>query len=869
MDNRQQFFDKVLPYVRKPNRYTGSELNVIRKEKVDFRWALAFPDLYEIGMSHLGMGILYHRINSLSESISAERVFLPDMDAIERMRLEGLSLSTLETYTPLNKVDILGFSLNYELSLPAVLEMLDLGSIPVLSADREENDPIVVAGGPLVFNPEPLADFIDLFVIGDGEEIVHKIILEYLSARKNSESRIGVLRRLAQIPGIYYPAGYNVAQDSSGRTVAAQPDDISLPKVVKAEILHELKAEYYPSSPLVPMIETVHDRITLEIMRGCTSGCRFCHAGNVYRPVREREVQDIVNQAMKNIESTGWNEISLLSLSTSDYNDLVPLLKSLRETFRGMGIHLSFPSLRAESFTEEMLNAFPEGRKGGITFAPEAGTQRLRGVINKHVKDEDILKASKLAYENEYNGVKLYYMIGLPTETIDDLDAIVDLSLKVAGLRKRKSQKISVSVNAFAPKSHTPFQWHKMESIDEIRKKSDYIRNKLKGTVVRFSGNDPAGTWIESAISRGDRNLGKVLYQVWKSGGIREAWSDQFSPERWWKAFREAGLRIEDYTQNYLVTDQLPWNHISKGITHKFSEQEWNRSVVGESLADCRHGECNSCGLQKFIEKNSTVCNRFIGKESKMVESIPLKEAPRKLPGGCGQVLRLRYSRDILLRWTGHLDIVRMWDRAIQRSKIPVAYSQGFHPHQKVSFGPPLPLGLVSEDEYIDIELAQEISLEDVVEDLRPSIAGDITLLAAAIYDKKPGSLSSTLRYIDYSFSIDAYPGIDRKIKEWLELESYPIERTKRDKTRTIDIRAFVESIEQQDDTVRKIRLRVNNGSMARLTELGLALADTPNLFINASRTAVFIDDNGTICRPMESKSNPPVLYQSLRRIEQ
>ncbi len=852
---------KFFPRVRKPNRYSGQELNRICKPRPELRWALAFPDLYEIGMSHLGLRLLYHRVNHALAEVSAERVYLPEEDAAALMRHEKIPLYTLESKTPLGEVDVVGVNLSCEMAMPGVLELLDLGRIPIYSKDRGEHDPIVIAGGPVVYNPEPVADFLDAVVVGDGEDVIVEISRAMLSAKRAGLSRAAKLDRLARIDGIYVPGRYNLRTDGDGRPLPVAPEDTDVAPVVHGRTVTELRPEFYPQKPLVPLVEIIHDRLSVEVMRGCTRGCRFCHAGMVYRPVRERPAREVIDQVVANIDSTGYEEISLLSLSTSDYGPLPQLIDGLREALRGKGVSLAFPSLRPDSFTREMAREWPEGRKGSLTFAPEAGTQRLRDMINKNSRECDLLRAVEIAFREGYTGIKLYFMIGLPGETRKDIDGIFDLAEGVARLRTRGGQKVTVSVSPFAPKAHTPYQWFGQESTDQMREKLSYLRRRFGKSSVRFTGHDPDRALFESALARGDRRLSRVIERVWRCGGVLESWSDRFDSGRWYEAFREEGLDPREFVRARMPGGDIPpWSHISKGIEERFLHLEWKKSQKRKATPDCRDGRCVGCGLTDFIPPEQDVCNSYAGSRE-----VPGAKIRSELMVDVAVTARLRYRRGEEMRWTGHLDMVRLWDRLLRRANLPVAFTRGFHPHPRLGFAPPLPVGLLSEDEYIDIDLARPLAADELVDGLKDVMPEGMEPLEVVTMTGRPAALSAEIGQIEYAFRAGGSGEFAARLKKWLDRETYVVERRRGDKRRTVDLRPFVESVNHEPDGSWRLRLRMENGSTARLDELGNAWGiHGPGLGDRAVRLAMYVRHQGLWCRPIEALDG--VITRSSRR---
>ena len=604
--------EKILPKVSKPTRYLGNELNAVHKEfsqdKVSV--ALAFPDRYEVGMSHLGIKILYHLLNR-RDDIVAERVYAPWFDLEDKIREMRIPLFSLESKEAINRFDIVGFTLQYELSYTNILNMLDLAQIPLKSKDRTKEDPLVIAGGPCAVNPEPLADFIDLIVIGEAEELIEELIDRYKEGKNREVTREQLLRELAQIPGIYIPEFYKIDYGTT-EVLGLKVENDEVPEEILKQVITDFDEVYYPTEFLVPFMDIVHDRINLEVARGCSRGCRFCQAGMIYRPVREKSQERLEELSSDLINNTGYEELSLTSLSTSDYSQAKELISNLVDDYSKLGVSISLPSLRTDSFSIELAEKVQKVRKTGLTFAPEAGTQRLRDVINKGVTEEDLLKTIQAAYDSGWQRVKLYFMLGLPTETEEDLAGIVSLAKKVAKIGKIK---VNVSVSTFVPKPHTPFQWVSFNRLTEIKDKINYLQKNLRGKGLSLSWNEPNLSLLEAAFARGDRRLNEVLFKAWELGCKFDSWSEHFDIELWQKAFNESGLSLDDYTyRNFDLGARLPWDHINIGVTKDYLKEEYQKALDAELTSDCRSDKCTVCGiLQNLVidecliggEKNS------------------------------------------------------------------------------------------------------------------------------------------------------------------------------------------------------------------------------------------------------------------------
>jgi len=604
------FLDFIIGQVSKPVRYIGNEYNMIEKnpKDVDIRFAFAFPDVYEVGMSHLGMKILYHLINE-REDAYCERVFAPWADMEEKMRKYNIPLFALETKDPVSEFDFLGFTLQYEMSYSNILNMLDLAKIPLLWMERTEAHPIVIVGGPCAYNVEPLADFIDLAVMGEAEESINELLDLYKECKGKGFNKEEFLLKAARIKGVYVPRFYNVEYDSEGIVRSVTPTRPDVPERIQKRIVMDLDKAYFPEKLIVPYTDIVHDRIMLELFRGCTRGCRFCQAGMIYRPVRERSPEKLLELADKLIENTGYEELSLSSLSSGDYPHLEGLIKEMMARYQKKRIALSLPSLRIDSFAKEYVEDIQNVRKTGLTFAPEAGTQRLRNVINKGVTEVDLTDSVRDAFESGWNSVKLYFMIGLPTENEDDLQGIADLAKKVIDCyfsvdkdKRQKGLNITVSTSSFVPKAFTPFQWVPQDGIEQLRSKQKLLQSKLKMKYVKYNWHDPELSFLEAVFARGDRRLGKALLRAWQLGAKFDGWAEMFKFDSWMTAFDEVGLDPHFYANRERSKDEIfPWDHIDVGVTKAFLWNEYQKALQGEFTQDCRV-HCSGCGLRRLGE---------------------------------------------------------------------------------------------------------------------------------------------------------------------------------------------------------------------------------------------------------------------------
>lgn len=604
--------DEILMSIDKPARYIGQEVNMVKKDlnDVDVRFAMCFPDVYEIAMSHLGIQILYDMFNNM-DGVYCERVYSPWTDLDKIMREQNIPLFTLETQSPVKKMDFLGITIQYEMCYTNILQILDLSKIPFMAIERSEDDPIVIGGGPCTYNPEPIADFFDIFYMGEGETQYKALIDLYRENRSNGGSRNDFLKKAAKLPGMYVPRFYDVEYKEDGTISSFTPNTEDIPETVTKELVLDLSDTVYPEKPLVPYIKATQDRVVLEIQRGCIRGCRFCQAGMIYRPVRERSLEFLKDKAIKMLANTGHEEISLSSLSSSDYSRLPELMDFLIEELKGKGVNISLPSLRVDAFSLDVMSKVQDIKKSSLTFAPEAGSQRMRNVINKGLTVDDILNGCSLAFNGGWNKVKLYFMLGLPTETEDDMKAIAELSEEVAKKyyeipKSERNGKVMVTASSsfFIPKPFTPLQWAPMCSKDEFQRRAYVVNDRMKEMLnkksLKYNYHDPDVSIIEGLLARGDRKISKVIMKVYEKGGIYDAWGEYFNYDRWLEALEETNTDLDFYTTRQRDLDEVfPWDFINTGVTKEFLKREWNNAMNEVVSPNCKM-KCQGCGATMF-----------------------------------------------------------------------------------------------------------------------------------------------------------------------------------------------------------------------------------------------------------------------------
>ena len=802
----------ILPRVMKPGRYVGNEINCIKKKATagKLHFAIAFPEVYEIGMSSQATHILYHLLNRL-DYVWAERVFAPWPDMESLLLQQDLPLFTLESFTPLFTMDVIGFSLQYELTYTNLLNMLQLAKLPLFSKDRNKNHPLIIAGGPCTANPEPLSDFIDAFYIGDAEDGLSELCRILYKAKKDQMERQELLQRLAEQPGIYVPSQYDIAYTRSGAVDYIRTHHPVTPKKVITRISSKLEGKNYPSKPLVPLIEITHDRLAVEVMRGCTAGCRFCGAGMIYRPVRERDPDEVISYAREALSNSGYDELSFLSLSISDYSKISDLMQKQRDFLSQKSVNVSFPSMRLDSFQEEIAQFASDVRKSGFTFAPEAGSERLRTVINKNISDEDLFRSIDIALRNGWKLLKFYFMVGLPTETDRDIEAIADTIEHI--VRKSKSYgyvRFRVSISPFIPKPHTPFQWEALAGENDLHRKIGRIRMRLRRfKQVKIQWRDHEVARLETILGRGDRRLIPIILSAWRKGARFDGWNDYFHYEIWQEAFDEANLPIDALTGELSTEETLAWNHIDKGLTVTFLKEEREKAYNAVPTPNCQFDRCTVCGLQRF----SRCPTRRRGNQAKPVNTgstIVKNEQP--------VTYRLRYQKSGYARYVSHLDTIRLFDRACRRADLPVAYSKGFNPRPRLSFAPPLALGYTSRAEYVDITFTAEPEPGLNVK-LNRFLPEGLKIIEIKPIKQNLPSLSASITAAEFVIDLGDTAIETSTIRTFLDQTEIEIQREVKGIHRRINVRPFIDFIKKRKNRLF-IRTKLIEGKTCRIGEI-------------------------------------------------
>ncbi|MFP4194765.1 MAG: TIGR03960 family B12-binding radical SAM protein [Desulfobacterales bacterium] len=746
--------DYILPLVSKPSRYIGGEVNskVKTGPGVRLRMALAFPDVYEIGMSHFGLQILYHMLNT-RDGIAAERVFAPGNDMAQHLKASGMHLSSLETSRALSTFDILGFSLLYELNYTNVLMMLDLAGIPFYSTDRDESFPVVIAGGPCTVNPEPMAPFFDAMVVGDAEPVIIEMAEAWVSWKEGrGRDKTELLKAWSRIRGVYVPSFFSASYDAAGRQQITPLCDGY--EHVRRAVVSDLDEAPFPDAPVVPFGRPVHDRLRLEIARGCSRGCRFCQAGMIYRPVRERSLSGLTGLAEKSLCETGYEDLSLLSLSTGDYSRLLALMKELTNRYGKKHLALSVPSFRAGTLSSEMMEIIRTVRKTGFTIAPEAGSSRLRSVINKNLTEAEISDTMKSAFDLGWQLIKLYFMIGLPTETDHDVREIANLvrRLRKTKPRGRRGGRMNVSVAAFIPKSHVPFQWEQQLDTRAARDRIETVRSRLSFKGMDFKWQNPELSRLEGVFARGDRNLAGVLVEAWRRGCRFDGWSDSFDEAAWTESFLSNGTDPDFYLRAVPFDAPLPWDHINTGLSREFLKGEYEKALAAEPTPDCRNGECQGCGVCDFQDLRPQTASEKNHKEPGSAgDPFFASEASPGFPSAAGRRrIKVIYSKLGKARFFGHLELANILVRGLRRAGLSLVYSKGFNPKPRIAFSDALPVGFESMCESFFMTVADETGCDDIKALLNSQLPGGLAVTSCLPVPEKqgPGARPSTVYHV-------------------------------------------------------------------------------------------------------------------------
>lgn len=807
--------NKLLPFVTKPGRYLGHEHNITIKnwDQCQARCVLLFPDLYEIGMSHQGLQILYHLLNN-EEKVLAERCYCPDRDMEKLLTEKQSPLCSLESDHPLADFDIIGISLPYELCYSNILTILTLAQIPLRSKDRSAAFPLILGGGSCAMNPEPVADFFDAILLGDAEEAIVEIVTLVAQAKTDKLSRQELLTKLATISGVYIPSFFQPIYTETGTILEIR--NLAGPASIERRILPDLNRTAHLLHPLVPNAKIVHDRLGIEIARGCTRGCRFCQAGIIYRPVRERSPEQIMEIASAGLSNSGFDELALLSLSTGDYSCIESLLPQLMDHFADDFVSVSMPSMRVGTLTETVMDQIKRVRKTGFTLAPEAGSERMRRVINKGITEEDLLTTCRDAFRLGWKVMKFYFMIGLPFETMEDIDAIMELAKKARQEGDhcgRGRKQITVSLGTFVPKPHTPFQWEQQLSIEQSRDRIKQIKQAMPKSGINLKWHDPDQSFLEGVFSRGDRRLSLLLETAWNNGARLDAWSDHFQLESWRKAAEQCGFSLESFLRQRNEDEILPWQHLQSGVDLTFLKNERSKAAAEDYTPDCRYHGCQQCGLCDFSTIRPLVHGKGGTAETTATPaSVSLPRQHATTIGNSGHFkYRVNYARRGDICFLGHLELLQLIFRALRRAGISTNFSQGFNPSPSISFGPALPVGTESLAEYFLVDLPVPLSSTiDISSLLNQQLPTGLTIQSVELHSGKTPHQILSHYTITCPRPLTASELI--KLEQFLEKKQFLIKRIRKGKEATLDIRPLVSIIIVNSQEILEAELFYTSG---------------------------------------------------------
>jgi len=822
----------VLPHVQKPARYIGGEANCTIKNATDvsYRVALAFPDVYEVAFSHIGLKILYQMLNR-RDDCWAERVYCPWPDMEKRMRDAALPLYTLESLDSVDNFDLIGFSLQHELNYSNILTMLDLAGIPLRSALRSDLHPIIIGGGPGAANPEPVADFFDALYLGEAEDGLDPMVDFLIDAKKRGLSRSDKLLGMAQLHGVYVPSLWAATYGEDGAIIDVKPLVNNLPTPAR-RIATDFNAISYPEVSLIPNIEPVHDRYSVEIQRGCSRGCRFCQAGMIYRPTRQRAPQTVISMAGAGIEAGGHDTLGLLSLSASDYACLEYVMSEIYAKYESRNISVQLPSLRVEGITPELVRQMERGRKGGFTLAPEAATDRLRAVINKGNTEDELLASIEKIAELGWRHVKLYFMIGLPTETDEDRMAIVDLCRKVRfALRKYdRNAGIAVSVSTFVPKPQTPFQWVPMLEEEQVRNILFGLKDELQKMRIEFRWHEIECSMLEGVMARGDRRLADVIEHAWRNGARYDGWNEHMRYDIWLDAFKAVGIDPSWYrTRRYDSDDVLPWDHIDYLVSRKFLWHDYQSALCGAPVQDCTYAECSGCGVcdEESIKRNVYAPGGAVGDNAEVAEHVktlnliqtpPVAAAPTRI-----LALRCMYSRLVPAAFIDHLQMVKIFFRAFSAAGIRVKYTNGHHPLPKFSFGQPLAVAVSSEVEYFDVVLEEQVTGPSLMKRVNRRLPEGVRVMSLQPLPESTPSISDSMESFTYAIDLKrqlSHNDIFECIERYNVAEDFIIDRIRKNKVKPVSLKRYVNFIDISGDSVVRCRIGMDLEGSVRLSEI-------------------------------------------------